>query len=134
MTRRNTHLIEEHKNRSNLFNTKNLNIEVARKLEDPQKIEVPIPDKEEVSPSTLRKESQQCEVTMPKEDKNQNGKRHTETKLTGKKARKLSKKRVKIDKLQKVLEGTLQKENMKNWSFVRITKQCHMALFHGEAI
>jgi hypothetical protein len=43
---------------------------------------------------------------MPKEDKNQNGKRHPEANLTGKKARKLSKKRAKIDKLQKVLEGT----------------------------
>jgi hypothetical protein len=43
---------------------------------------------------------------MPKEDKNQNGKRHTKMKLTGKKYRKLSKKRVKIDKLQKVPEGT----------------------------
>jgi hypothetical protein len=51
---------------------------------------------------------------MPKEDKNQNGKRHTETKLTGKKARKLSKKRDKIDKLQKVPEGSLQKGNMQN--------------------
>jgi hypothetical protein len=36
---------------------------------------------------------------MPKEDKNQNRKRHAETKLTGKKARKISKKRAKIDKL-----------------------------------
>jgi hypothetical protein len=45
-------------------------------------------------------------VTMLKEDKNQNGKRNTETNLTGKKARKLSKKRDKIEKLQKVPEGT----------------------------
>jgi hypothetical protein len=36
---------------------------------------------------------------MSKEDKNQNGKRDTEMKLTGKKARKLSKKRDKIKKL-----------------------------------
>jgi hypothetical protein len=43
---------------------------------------------------------------MPKEDMNQNGKRPTETKLTGNKARKLSKKRAKIDKLQKVPEET----------------------------
>jgi hypothetical protein len=43
---------------------------------------------------------------MPKEDENQNGKRYIETKLIGKKARNLSKKRVKIEKLQKVLEGT----------------------------
>ena len=42
-------------------------------------------------------------------------------KLTGKKARKLSKKRAKVNKLQKVLEGTSQKENLQNWSFVGIT-------------
>ena len=61
-----------------------------------------------------RKESQQHIVTMSKEDKNQNGKRNTETKLTGKKARKLSKKRDKIEKLQKVPEGTSQEENLQN--------------------
>jgi hypothetical protein len=33
---------------------------------------------------------------MPRGDKNQNGKRNIETKLTGKKARKLGKKRSKI--------------------------------------
>jgi hypothetical protein len=71
---------------------------------------------------------------MPKEDKNQNGKRNTETKLTGKKARKLSKKRAKIEKLQKVPEGTSQKENLQNWNFVGISEQRHMALRHGEAI
>jgi hypothetical protein len=36
---------------------------------------------------------------MPKGNKNQNGKRNTKMKLTGKKARKLSKKRSKIEKL-----------------------------------
>jgi hypothetical protein len=36
---------------------------------------------------------------MSREDKNQKGKMITETKLTGKKARKLSKKRAKIEKL-----------------------------------
>jgi hypothetical protein len=122
------------KNKSKIYNTRDLDVEVARTLENPQKIEVSIPDKEEVSPSTLRKEYQQREVTMLKEDKNQNGKRHTEMKLTGKKARKLSKKRAKIEKLQKVPEGTSQKENLQNWSFVGITKQRHMALFHGEEI
>jgi hypothetical protein len=35
-------------------------------------------------------------------------------KFTGKKARNLSKKRAKIDKLQKGPEGTLQKENLQN--------------------
>jgi hypothetical protein len=108
-----------------------LDVEVGRTLEDPQKTEVPIPDTDEVLPL---KESHQHEVTMPKEDKNQNGKRNTEMKLTGKKDRKLSKKRAKIDKLQKVPEGTSQKENLQNWSFVGITEQRHMALHHGEEI
>jgi hypothetical protein len=72
MTRRIAHLIEGKKNRSKLFNTRDLDVEVARTLEDPHKIEVPIPEKKEVSPSNLRKESQQREVTMPKADKNQN--------------------------------------------------------------
>jgi hypothetical protein len=46
---------------------------------------------------------------MPKGDKNRNG--NTETKITGKKARKLSKKR---ETLQNVPEGTLQKEDLQN--------------------
>jgi hypothetical protein len=45
---------------------------------------------------------------MFKENKNQNGKRIPETKLTGKKARKLSKKRAKINTLQNISEGTSQ--------------------------
>ena len=45
MTRRIAHLIEEQKNRSKLFNTKDLYFKFARTLEDPKKIEVPIPDK-----------------------------------------------------------------------------------------
>jgi hypothetical protein len=71
---------------------------------------------------------------MPKEDKNQNGKRHTEMKLTGNKAIKLSKKTTNIDKLQKVPKGTSQKENLQNWSFVGTTEKRHMALRHGKAI
>jgi hypothetical protein len=43
---------------------------------------------------------------MLKGDKNQNGKRNTKKKITGKKARKLSKKRANIEKLQNVPEGT----------------------------
>jgi hypothetical protein len=39
---------------------------------------------------------------MPRGDKNQKGKRNTEMKLTRKKAKKLSKKRSNIGKLQKV--------------------------------
>jgi hypothetical protein len=97
-----------------------LDVEAARTLEDSQETEVPILDKEEVLPLNPRKESQQRAVTMLKEDKNQNGKRTTETKLTGKKARKQSKKRA---KLQKVPEGTSQTENLQNWSFAGISEQ-----------
>jgi hypothetical protein len=93
MTRRITHLIEEHKNKSKIFNTRDQDVKVARILEDTQNIEVPISDKERILPL---KESQQSEVTMSKENKNQNGKRNTEMKLTGKKARNLSKKRYKM--------------------------------------
>jgi hypothetical protein len=47
---------------------------------------------------------------MSREDKDQNGKKMTEMKLTGKKTRKLSKKRAKIEKLQKIPKETSQKE------------------------
>ena len=85
-TRRIAQLIEEQENQAKLFPTRDLDIEVGRTLEDLQKTEVPIPDREEVLPLNLRKESQHREVTMPKEDKNQNGNRNNEMKLTGKKA------------------------------------------------
>jgi hypothetical protein len=58
---------------------------------------------------------------MPRGDQNQNGKRNYETKLIGKQARKLSKKRSNIEKLQKVPKGTSQKENLQNWKFVEIS-------------
>jgi hypothetical protein len=111
-----------------------LDAEVGRTLEDPQNTEVPIRGTHEVLPLISRKEPQQHEVTLPEGDKNQNGKRNIEMKLTGKKARKLSKKRDKIEKLQKVPEGMSQTENLQNWSFAGISEQCHMALHHGEAI
>jgi hypothetical protein len=71
---------------------------------------------------------------MSKENKNQNGKRITETKLTGKKARKLSKKKAKIEKLQKIPEGTSQQDTLQNWSFAGISEQRHMPLRRGEVI
>jgi hypothetical protein len=71
---------------------------------------------------------------MLKGDKNQNGKRNIEIKIIGKKARKLSKKRAKLEKLQEVPEGTSQKEGLKNWNFIGISEQRNMALLHGEAI
>jgi hypothetical protein len=91
MTRRIAHLIEEQEKRSKLFKTRNLDVEVERTQEDSQNNEAPTPDIEELFPLNPMKESQQREVTIPKGDKNQNGKRNTETKINGKKARKLSK-------------------------------------------
>jgi hypothetical protein len=58
MTRRISHLIEKQQNRSRLFNTRYLDVKFARTLEDPQNIEVPIPDKEEVLSKNPREESQ----------------------------------------------------------------------------
>jgi hypothetical protein len=134
MTRRITHLIAEQENRSKLLRTRNLDHEVERTQEDSQTSRAPTPDREAVLLSNPMKESQQREAAMPKEDKNQNGKRNTETKITGKKARKLSKKREKIEKLQKGPEGTSRKEDLQNWNFVGISEQRPMALRHGEAI
>jgi hypothetical protein len=134
MTRRIAHLIEEQESISKLFNTSNLDVEAERTLEDPQKTEVPTPDKEGVLSRNPREEYQHHEVTMTKEDKNLNGKRNTETKLTGKKARNLIKKRAKIEKLQKVQEGTSQMEILQNRSFAGISEQRHMELRHDEAI
>ena len=99
MTRRIAHFIEEQENQAKLFKTRDLDVAVGRTLEYPQKTKVPIPDTDEVLPLISRKESQQRKVAMPKEDKNQNGKRNFEMKLTEMKARKLSKKRAKIEKL-----------------------------------
>jgi predicted phage tail protein len=63
MTKRIVHLIEEQKSRSQIFNTSNSDVEAKRTLEDPQKIELPIFDTEEVVSRNLRKKFQQCEVT-----------------------------------------------------------------------
>jgi hypothetical protein len=65
MTRRIAHLIEEQQNQAKLFKTRDLDVEVGRTLEDPQKTEVPIPDIDEVLPLISRKESHQREVTLP---------------------------------------------------------------------
>jgi hypothetical protein len=56
-------------------------------------------DKEEVIYLNPRRESHQHEVTMSKENRNQNEKRITEMKITGKKDRKISKKKAKIENL-----------------------------------
>jgi hypothetical protein len=71
---------------------------------------------------------------MPREDNNQNGKRNAETQITRKKARNLSKKKVKLEKLQLAPERTSQKEEFQNLNFVRISVQHSMELRCGKAI
>jgi hypothetical protein len=93
MTRRITHFIEEQKSRSQIFNISNSDVEAKRTLEDPQKIELPIFDTEEVLSRNPKKDFPQHKVTKTTEDKHKNGKSITKTKLIGKKARKLRKKR-----------------------------------------
>jgi hypothetical protein len=115
--------MEEHENKSQLLNTRDLDVKDIRVLEEPQKTKIPNPYEEGVLPLDLKKEPQQHEVPMSREDKTQNGKRMTKTKLTGKKARKLIKKRAMIEKLQKVLEETLHKEKPQELSFVGISEQ-----------
>jgi hypothetical protein len=76
-----------------------LDVEVERTKEDSQTIRTPTPDREDILLFDPVKESQQREVTMPKGDKNQNGKRIIETKTIGKKAKNLSNKRENIERL-----------------------------------
>jgi hypothetical protein len=68
--------------------------------------------RKEVLSLTPLKEHQQCEVTMLRTDKNKNGKRNPETQITGKKERKLSKKKSKLEKLWEVLEKTSQETDL----------------------
>jgi hypothetical protein len=93
MTRKITYLLEEQGNRSNLFETKDLDVKVVRTLEEPQRTEINVPDDVEVFPLNPKNEYRQRKVTMSEEDKNQNGKRITEMKLIGNKDRILSKKK-----------------------------------------
>jgi hypothetical protein len=134
MTRRIVQLIEEQENRLKLYHTRNPDVKIIRTPEDSQKTEVSISDKDEMLYLNPKKEHQQHEVTISKENKSQNGKRTTERKLTGKKARKLSKKKAKIEKLQEIPDRTSQKENLQNGSFAEISEQRPMALRHNESI
>jgi hypothetical protein len=99
MTSRITHLIEEQQNISKLHRTRNLDVNVERTQEDSQMSRTPTLDREEVLSSNPMKESQHRENTMPKGYKNQNGKRLNEMNTTRRKAKNLSKKRAKIEKL-----------------------------------
>jgi hypothetical protein len=55
MTRRITYLMEEQENRSQLLNTRDLDVEAIRALEEPQKTKIPNPYDEGVLPLDLKK-------------------------------------------------------------------------------
>ena len=109
MTIRIVHLIEEQKSRLQIFNISTSDFKAKRTLDDPQKIELPIFDIEEVLSRNPKKYFPQREVTKTTEDTHQNGKSITETKLTGKKDGKLRKKRANTIRLHEVLEDSSQK-------------------------
>ena len=104
-----------------MFRTRNLDVKVERTQEDSQKSGAPTPDREEVFPLNPSKDHHQREGTMPRGDKNQNGKRNTKMQITGKKARNLNKKKAKLEKLQEVPENTSQNEGLQNSNFTGIS-------------
>jgi hypothetical protein len=107
MARRIAHLMEEQKDKSKQLRAKDLVVEVEKNLSMQESREPTLETiREDVLPSNPVKIPQQCEVTMPKGDKNKNGNRNPETQLTGKKSRNLSKKKSKLETLQEVLERT----------------------------
>jgi len=68
-------LIEEQENRSKLFRTRYLDVEFERTDKELRHLYIQdsrasTPAKEEVLPVHPTKESQQCKVTIPKEDNN----------------------------------------------------------------
>jgi hypothetical protein len=139
MARRIMHLLKEQEDQSKLLRTRDLDIEVERTQEDLKHLSIqesraPTPKREEVLPSNPMKEPPQCEVTMPRGDKNDNGKRKPVTQISGKKDRKFNKKKSNLEKLQEVLERTSQKEGLHNWNFVGISEQCRLELLHEKSI
>jgi hypothetical protein len=139
MARRIACLIEEQEDKSKQLRARDLAVEVERMQEDLKNLSIqesrtPTPEREEVLPSNPMKDPHQCEVTMLSTDKNKNGKRNPVTQITGKKARKLSKKKAKLEKLQEVPERTSQKEGLQNLNLVGISEQRRLALHHDGAI
>jgi hypothetical protein len=122
-----THLLEEKENQSKLLRTRNLDVKVERTQEDLKNLSIqesraPTPNREELFTLNPIKYHHQCKVTMPRGDKNYNGKRNIKTQIVVKKARNLTKKKAKLEKLQEVPEKTSQKEALQNLNFVRISK------------
>jgi hypothetical protein len=106
IARRIDRLMEEREVESKKYNTRELYIKVEitqEGLKDLSMKERRIPTleliREEVIPLNPTREHQQREATILREDKNNNGKRNPKTHITGKKARKLSKKKAKLENL-----------------------------------
>jgi hypothetical protein len=78
MTKIIAQLIEEQENHSNPYDTRSPNVQTKAT----QKAEISTPDKENMIYLNPRRESHQHEVTMSKENNNQNGKTIIETKPT----------------------------------------------------
>jgi hypothetical protein len=91
-------------------------------------------EKEGTLTTEFVREHQQCEVTLQGEDKNKNGKRNLETQIIGKKVRKLSKKKTKLEKLRDVPEKASHEANLLNLNLAGIAEPRRMGLFHDEAI
>jgi hypothetical protein len=101
MARRISHLLEEQEDQSKLLRNRYMDVKFEITQEDWKHLYVqesrePTLEREEVLPSNPMKEPPQCEVTMPRGDKNNNGKRKPVTWITGKKSRNLSKKKAKL--------------------------------------
>lgn len=139
MAKRIAHLLEEQENQSKLLRTRNMDVEVERTQADlkhmfVQESREPTPNREEVLALNPMKDHRQRKVTMPRGDKNPNRKRNPVTQITGKKPRKLRKKKAKLEKLQEVPEKTSQKEGLQNSNFAGILEQLRLTLRHGGAI
>jgi hypothetical protein len=84
MARRITHLLEEKENKLKLLQTRDPDVEVERTQKDLKHLSIHesrarTPEREEVLLSDPSKHCQQCEVTIPRGDKNNNGKMHLVT-------------------------------------------------------
>jgi hypothetical protein len=78
-----THLLEEQEDKSKQLRARDLAVEVERMQEGLKNLSMqesrastPETVREEVLSLNLVKDPQQCEVTIPREDKNKNGKRN----------------------------------------------------------
>jgi len=91
--------------------------------------------------SAYVRKHQQCEVTSLGKDENKNGKRIPEivreAQITGKKARKINKKKDKLEKLQEATENrmrTSQETSPQKLNLAGIAEPSRMGLHHDEAI